>query len=230
MFAEPRQATAWSGRDLGTLGGRHSSAWAINDRGQVVGVSRTANRGRRYFLWEKGKMVDLGRAPEGSSVQIQLNERGEALLSGSLWADGRLTRLPFDGLRAQRPRSGRRKPRRRANLTPCSGRRAGSPIWACCPAIRGAGLKRSTTPASWSARAMMRVLRCGHSAGARGSSARYHDLRGFVGCRGTGSTAAARRSATARLTSRFGFTPSFGRTVGRATLARSAMTGSIRCS
>lgn len=90
---------AWSSRDLGTLGGRHSSAWAINDRGQVAGVSRTASRSRRYFLWEKGTLVDLGRAPEGPSVQIQLNERGEVLLSGSLlWSDGRLTRLPFEAL------------------------------------------------------------------------------------------------------------------------------------
>jgi probable HAF family extracellular repeat protein len=98
VLAEPRVVTVWSGRDLGTLGGRHSSAWAINDRGQIVGVSRTASRARRYFFWEKGKMVDLGRAPGELSVQIQLNERGEALVSGSLWADGRLTRLPFAAL------------------------------------------------------------------------------------------------------------------------------------
>ena len=98
VLAGQQRSEAWTGRDLGTLGGRHSSAWAINDRGQIVGVSATASRGRRFVLWQEDKpAVDLGPAPEGSGQpQIQLNERGEALLAGSLWSQGRLTRLPFN--------------------------------------------------------------------------------------------------------------------------------------
>ena len=67
VLAGQQRSVAWTGRDLGTLGGRHSSAWAINDRGLIVGVSATASRGRRFVLWEEGKpSVDLGPAPGGS--------------------------------------------------------------------------------------------------------------------------------------------------------------------
>ena len=38
----------------------------------------------------------MGRLREGrGQPQIQLNERGQAVLAGSLWSQGRLTRLPF---------------------------------------------------------------------------------------------------------------------------------------
>ncbi len=185
MFAEPRQATAWSGRDLGTLGGRHSSAWAINDRGQVGGVSRTANRGRRYFLWEKGKMVDLGRAPEGSSVQIQLNERGEALLSGSLWADGRLTRLPFaaSALNDRGQVVGSRGVEHARAVLWEKGRVTDLGVlpgdtWSGAEAINNAGVVVGT---SHDARAGMRAFRW-----SKGKLSELPRLRGFVGCRAYG--------------------------------------------
>ncbi len=84
----------WMARDLGTLGGRYSRALAINDQGQVVGVSRSASRARRYFLWEKGKMSDLGLASE-TQTQVLLNEQGQVLVGGSLWESGQLRRLPL---------------------------------------------------------------------------------------------------------------------------------------
>ena len=37
--------------DLDTLGGEFSSASAINDRGQIVGWSRTASGERHRVLW-----------------------------------------------------------------------------------------------------------------------------------------------------------------------------------
>lgn len=45
--------------DLGSLGGTRGEAWAINDRGQVVGWSHNKGTKERAFLWEYGRMMDL---------------------------------------------------------------------------------------------------------------------------------------------------------------------------
>jgi len=45
--------------DLGHLGGGESSAYAVNDSGQVVGRSITLQGGGHAFLWEGGMMTDL---------------------------------------------------------------------------------------------------------------------------------------------------------------------------
>lgn len=46
--------------ELGSLGGSHTKAYAMNDRGQVVGYSFTKNGEIHAFLWENGVMTDLG--------------------------------------------------------------------------------------------------------------------------------------------------------------------------
>jgi probable HAF family extracellular repeat protein len=59
--------------DLGTLGGQHSSAYGINDAGQVVGFSSTPTGVCTYpdgtvqpadhaVLWENGGIRDLDQA------------------------------------------------------------------------------------------------------------------------------------------------------------------------
>jgi probable HAF family extracellular repeat protein len=83
-------------RDLGTLGGTSSFALAINDRGQVVGTSATADGRDLTFLWTKGRMRHL---PLDSVSGI--NNRGQVaggidLGSGhhaALWRRGRVTDL-----------------------------------------------------------------------------------------------------------------------------------------
>ncbi len=61
----------WVARDLGTLGGRWSVAQAVNARGQVAGWSATKIAGERHaFLWENGKMTDLGAKLGWSSVPV----------------------------------------------------------------------------------------------------------------------------------------------------------------
>jgi probable HAF family extracellular repeat protein len=50
----------WVLTDLGTLGGRYSVAVGVNANGQVVGTSTTRAGKRHVFLWEKGRMRDIG--------------------------------------------------------------------------------------------------------------------------------------------------------------------------
>ncbi|WP_218824694.1 hypothetical protein [Asanoa hainanensis] len=59
-------------RDLGTLGGQFSHAFAINDRGQVVGTSQNADGVNHGFVWEDGRMTSLGLF-----VPDDINNRGQ---------------------------------------------------------------------------------------------------------------------------------------------------------
>jgi probable HAF family extracellular repeat protein len=91
-------------QDLGTLGtGNDAAADFVNDRGQVAGSSftdSTANPSTGFptihpFLWENGKMRDLGSLGglgtpgpfnEGFSVEVNaLNSRGEAAGTSPGW-------------------------------------------------------------------------------------------------------------------------------------------------
>src|SRR5204863_8941462 len=81
---------------LGTLGGKRSSARAINDLGQIVGSSESGGtRDTRFgplplrhaFLWEKDKMVDLNELiPKDSGWEFGeatgINHRGQVVGNG----------------------------------------------------------------------------------------------------------------------------------------------------
>ena len=76
-------------RDLGTLGGNHSAALGINDRGQVVGFALNeipistlflAQTQTRAFLWERGeKMRDLGTLGGPDAFAGIVNKDGQIL-------------------------------------------------------------------------------------------------------------------------------------------------------
>jgi probable HAF family extracellular repeat protein len=96
--------------DLGTLGGDASFALGLNNRGQVVGTSRTTGSPRPQiaFSWDRGTMELLGTL-EGSTFSraFRANNRGVAVgeaftPSGDsraiVWENGALRELP--------PRSG----------------------------------------------------------------------------------------------------------------------------
>jgi probable HAF family extracellular repeat protein len=93
---EPRQLRAfrWQGKklqDLGTLGGPDACAAWINERGQITGASftnaivnpTTSLPTLDPFLWENGKMLDLGSLGGTIGLANVVNNRGQvAGLSG----------------------------------------------------------------------------------------------------------------------------------------------------
>jgi probable HAF family extracellular repeat protein len=79
-------------QDLRTLpGGTDAIAFAVNDRGQVMGQSYTADSApattpycaffpltQHGFLWEKGKMVDVGTLGGSCTFTYGFNNRGRS--------------------------------------------------------------------------------------------------------------------------------------------------------
>ncbi|MHB9048417.1 MAG: hypothetical protein ACYC35_21095 [Pirellulales bacterium] len=79
-LADPAQG-AFVLSDLGTLGGSHSYARAINSMGQVVGESYTASTASHGFLWQNGTMTDFG-----TLLARGINDSGE--VAGTLFFAG----------------------------------------------------------------------------------------------------------------------------------------------
>ena len=67
--------------DLGTLGGRISTARAVNDKGQVIGDSGTAGDAAFHaFSWtQTGGMVDLGTLGGTYSTAVAVNNEGQVV-------------------------------------------------------------------------------------------------------------------------------------------------------
>lgn len=66
-------------QEIGTLGGGmcydESFAYAINDKGQIVGLSNG-----RAFLWQNGKMQDLGTLPGYMTSRAHaINNKGQVV-------------------------------------------------------------------------------------------------------------------------------------------------------
>lgn len=87
-------APTWSIADLGTLGGSYSFAYAINDAGEVVGLSFTgekqpnsANYVTHAFLYKNGKMIDLGTLNGGLHSEARAINNAGQIVGQSFTAD-----------------------------------------------------------------------------------------------------------------------------------------------
>jgi len=69
--------TPYTITDLGTLGGTYSTAYGINNLGQVVGMSGLASGESHAFLWDSGVMTDLGALDGNLSYAYDVNEHGQ---------------------------------------------------------------------------------------------------------------------------------------------------------
>jgi probable HAF family extracellular repeat protein len=90
--------------DLGTLGeGTDSMAYNVNELGQVAGMSFTNNTINAttglptvdIFLWENGKMIDLGTLGGVESILSELNNKGQ--IAGYSNLEGDMTTHPVIG-------------------------------------------------------------------------------------------------------------------------------------
>ncbi len=92
--------------DLGTLGGRNSTAYGVNDNGDVVGEAWLPGDIVRAFLWRGGTMTNLGTFPgHDRSYALAINNLGTVIGSSQsdtansevpfVWRDGVMTPLPL---------------------------------------------------------------------------------------------------------------------------------------
>jgi probable HAF family extracellular repeat protein len=76
--------------ELGTLD-KCSTAWSVNNRGQIVGSSGDCGVPVHAFLWEKGRMFDLTRlVPPHVQLTygLDINEKGEIAALGRVEGGG----------------------------------------------------------------------------------------------------------------------------------------------
>jgi len=90
-------------KDLGTLGGPDSAAYFVNERGQIAGQSLTNSNPNAAtgfptqdpFLWEKGKMIDLGTLGGTNGYPLSMNNSGQVVGVSDLAADQNLHQHAF---------------------------------------------------------------------------------------------------------------------------------------
>jgi len=90
--------------DIGTLGGTHSDAYAINDRGVVVGESLTSDGtgASHAFLYQRSRMTELGTPAGSATVARDISSSGVAV--GFMTVGSPETPVLWDKSQAKRTR------------------------------------------------------------------------------------------------------------------------------
>lgn len=70
--------------DLGTLGGTSTQSTDINEAGQIVGWSQTADGRYQAFSWENGRMTSLAEPEWTYSSAVAVNDAGDILIKASV--------------------------------------------------------------------------------------------------------------------------------------------------
>jgi len=89
-----KQSWLDSGKGLNAFGAM-TLVRAMNDRGQIVGNTKTATGATHAFLWEDGKMTDLGTLGGPSSGACGINNRGQ-VVGGAEDASGAMRAFVWD--------------------------------------------------------------------------------------------------------------------------------------
>ncbi len=110
LLPAPEQpvAVVWRAGRVLRIAGPPSNAMAVNEAGQVVGDLPDPAGGGHAFLWQRGRLTDLG-VPRGGigSVALSINDRGQILgrsedarmrLIPLLWQNGRMIDLTRYGV------------------------------------------------------------------------------------------------------------------------------------
>ena len=88
--------------ELGNLGADYSTAWALSNRGDVAGSSKTASNREHAFLYTGGGMIDLGTLGGKESQALGVNSRREVIgyaynqagfALAFLWENGKMISL-----------------------------------------------------------------------------------------------------------------------------------------
>jgi probable HAF family extracellular repeat protein len=100
-----RALASWTLIDVGTLGGPGSYGAAVNNAGTVVGCADVTGAGTHAFMYDGGRMIDLGTgtaSAEGNSCALAVNDGGIVAgraATGELveWTSGGVTSLGIRG-------------------------------------------------------------------------------------------------------------------------------------
>lgn len=90
-------ATAWTIKDLGTVGGTFSEARDVNDFGQVTGDSLVAS-GQAYhaYIYKNGVMTDISAQPEWVNLGRGINNAGQVVgYTATSWSQEQVKVSPF---------------------------------------------------------------------------------------------------------------------------------------